>query len=82
MTLDVTARGRSPNAIMHALAGKGAVTFLNGRMRGVDLAGVARTIQGALSGQAVSSSASTDFTEMAGSFTIANGVMTTRISIC
>ena len=54
MTLDVTAHGRSPNAIMHALAGKGAVTFLNGRVRGVDLAGVARTIQGALSGQAVS----------------------------
>lgn len=78
VTLNIDADGRSPDAIMHDLGGKGAITFLNGRVRGVDLAGVARTIQGALSGQSVSSSASTDFTEMGGTFTIQKGVMTSK----
>ena len=78
VTLDVSADGRSPNAIMHALAGKGAITFRNGRIRGVDLASVARTIQNALSGSATSSDASTDFTEMGGTFTVDKGVMTNK----
>ena len=76
--MDVSATGKSPNAIMHALAGKGAIVFRNGRIRGVDLANVARTIQNALSGAATSSEASTGFTEMGGTFTIASGVMTNK----
>lgn len=78
VTMDVSATGKSPNAIMHALSGKGAIIFRNGRIRGVDLASVARTIQNALSGAATSSEASTDFTEMGGTFTIASGVMTNK----
>ena len=78
LSMAVTASGRSPNALMHALAGKGAIVFRNGRIRGVDLASVARTIQSALLGSATSSSSATDFTEMGGSFTIANGVMTNK----
>lgn len=78
VALDVTARGRSPNAIMHALDGKGAITFVNGKLRGVDLAAVARTIQTALTGAATASNASTDFTEMGGTFTVKRGVMTSK----
>lgn len=78
VTMDVSGTGKSPNAIMHALSGKGAIVFRNGRIRGVDLASVARTIQNALSGAATSSEASTDFTEMGGTFTIASGVMTNK----
>ena len=78
LSMDVNASGRSPNAIMHALAGKGAIVFKNGRIRGVDLASVARTIQSAVTGAATSSSSATDFTEMGGSFGVANGVMTNK----
>lgn len=78
LTLDVTASGRSPNAIMHALDGKGAIKFVDGRIHGVDLAGVASTVHSALSAQTTSSGASTEFTEMGGTFTVANGVMTSK----
>lgn len=78
LSMDVSTSGRSPNAIMHALAGKGAIVFRNGRVRGVDLASVARTIETALTGSATSSGAKTDFTEMGGSFGIASGVMTNK----
>lgn len=78
VTLNVNATGRSPNALMHALAGKGGVLFKNGRIRGVDLASVARTIKSTLLGSATGSSARTDFTEMGGTFMIAKGVMTNK----
>ncbi len=78
LALDITGSGDSTNAIMHSLAGKGAILFKNGRIHGVDLAAVAQTIQSALSGAAVSSGASTSFTEMGGTFAIAGGVMTSK----
>jgi AsmA protein len=78
VTMDVTAAGASPDAVMHALSGRGAITFKNGRVRGVDLAGVARTIRTALSGKATAKSAATDFTEMGARFAIAHGVMATK----
>ncbi|MDE2072590.1 MAG: AsmA family protein [Alphaproteobacteria bacterium] len=78
LALDITGSGDSTNTIMHSLAGKGAILFKNGRIHGVDLAAVAQTIQNALSGAAVSSGASTSFTEMGGTFTIASGVMTNK----
>jgi AsmA protein len=77
-TLDVSSTGSSPKAIMDALSGKGGVTFKDGRIRGVDLGAVARTIETALSGAATADNASTDFTEMGGTFTIARGVMTNK----
>ncbi|MDE3116965.1 MAG: AsmA family protein, partial [Pseudomonadota bacterium] len=78
LALDITGSGDNTNAIMHSLAGKGAILFKNGRIHGVDLAGVAQTIQSALSGSAVSSGAATNFTEMGGTFTISGGVMTNK----
>ncbi len=78
LTFSVTTRGDTPNAIMHGLNGRGAITFVNGRVHGVDLAHVARTIQTALSGKATSARASTDFTEMGGTFTITNGVLANK----
>jgi AsmA protein len=43
----------------------------------VNLAQVARTVQAALSGQAVGAAASTDFAELSSTFTVADGVMAT-----
>ncbi|MBI1329747.1 MAG: AsmA family protein [Alphaproteobacteria bacterium] len=78
VTLDITAAGKSPQAIMRALGGKGAITFRNGRIRGVDLGGVAKSIRTVLNPSTTSDDATTDFTEMGGTFTIANGVLTNK----
>ena len=76
VSLDVAAQGASPKAIVSSLSGKGEIAFKDGMIKGVDLAGVARTIQSALSSAAVGERASTDFAELGGTFTIAKGVMT------
>ncbi len=78
LTLNVTADGASADAIMHALTGKGALTVANGRIRGVNLGMVARTVKTALNGDAVGGGASTDFTQMGGSFVLARGILTNR----
>lgn len=76
VSLDVTAQGTSPKAIIGALAGKGEVSFRDGMIKGVDLASVARTIQSPLTGASVGERASTDFAELGGTFTISRGVLT------
>jgi AsmA protein len=73
--LDVTATGRSPNEVMRSLTGRGSVAIGAGRITGVDLGGVARTIVTILSAGAVQDSATTPFDRFAGTFAIANGVL-------
>ncbi|GAA0562568.1 AsmA family protein [Rhizomicrobium electricum] len=77
LNLDIAMAGASPNAILHSLSGKGAIRGANGRFKGVDLGAVARSVQTALGG-ATSDAASTSFHDMGASFSIGNGVMTTR----
>jgi AsmA protein len=76
LSLDVVASGDSADAIMHTLAGKGSISGANGRVRGVDLGQVTRTVQTFLGSGATGDNASTDFHAMGGSFTIARGVLT------
>ena len=76
LKLDVTAEGSSANAAMHSLAGSGSIRGSDGRIRGVDLGLVARTIQNALSFGATTHSANTGYHDMGGTFTIAHGVLT------
>jgi AsmA protein len=73
--LDVTSKGASPDAIMRALAGKGAVQIWSGAIHGVDLGRVARTVQTILSAGATGDSAATRFDRFGGSFGIANGIL-------
>ena len=75
LILDVAARGTSADAVMRTLSGKGSLTCSHGRIRGVDLGAIARTIQSVLGG-ATGTSANTDFFDMSGTFVIANGVLT------
>lgn len=75
LSLDVSSSGNSAYAIMHGLSGKGAIAGANGRFRGVDLGRVARSIQSILGGDATGNLASTEFSTMNGTFTIANGVL-------
>jgi AsmA protein len=71
--VDVTASGSSEAALVGSLAGKGAVTFRNGSLEGIDLVNIMKMIQSRLATMNVGQG-KTDFVEMGGTFTIANGV--------
>lgn len=75
--LNVTSRGQSADAIMHGLDGGGSIAFRNGQLRGVDLGETARKIQAVL-GAVEGKGAFTDYAAMGGSFTIADGVLTSK----
>jgi AsmA protein len=72
--LDVTSRGANAATIMHGIDGRGSVAFRNGRVRGVDLDTVARTIQSLL-GTAINPNTFTTYSAMTASFTATNGVL-------
>ena len=76
LSLNVAAQGARPDAIMHSLSGKGSITAGRGRIRGVDLGQVARTIQRVLGTGATGDAAGTDYLDMSGTFVIARGVLT------
>jgi len=75
LDLDISGRGRSADAIMHSLSGKGSIAAAQGRFRGVDLGRVARSVSTLLGGDATGRLAATDFHSMGGSFVIARGVL-------
>ncbi len=77
LTASLVGQGASQAAIMRSLRGTAAFNFNDGELKGVNLAQVARTVQAALSGQAVGEAASTDFAELSSTFTVADGVMAT-----
>jgi AsmA protein len=77
LTASLVGQGASQAAIMRSLRGNASFNFNDGELKGVNLAQVARTVQAALSGQAVGGSASTDFAELSSTFTVADGVMAT-----
>jgi AsmA protein len=78
--LNLTAAGASQAAIMRSLDGTGGFDFKDGAIQGINIAaalrGVQEALQGNLSLDAFSSTASTDFTDLLGQFTINDGVAT------
>jgi AsmA protein len=77
LSASLVGQGASQAAIMRSLRGNASFNFNDGELKGVNLAQVARTIQAALSGQAVGAGASTDFAELSATFAVADGVMAT-----
>lgn len=71
--VDVTAAGQFQKAIVNALQGSGAATFRNGALKGIDLANIAKSIQGGLTNMNIGGG-KTDFVELGGTFKITNGV--------
>ncbi len=72
----VSASGRSQRAMVSALNGNGSVKFTDGKIKGINLAQLARTALGAAtSGWQSGGTQDTDFSEMGGTFTITNGVL-------
>jgi len=78
ITASLVGVGTSQAAIMRSLAGSASFSFNDGQWKGVNLAQMARTLQSFASGQAATSQGgSTDFAELAASFTVADGAMAT-----
>jgi len=77
LTASLVGAGNSQATIMRSLRGSTSFAFNDGQWKGVNLALVARTVQAALSGEAVSATSSTDFAELAANFTVADGVAAT-----
>lgn len=75
VTIDWAGQGASQDAIFSSLRGRVTVRVANGALRGVDLGGVARTIQNAISGELVNPNARTTFSNLTATFAIAGGVM-------
>jgi len=78
--LDLTlgAHGENADAIMHSLAGKGAIVLANGQIHGVSLGDIAHTVEAVLHGSAISDEALTSFRTMGGSFAVDEGVLETH----
>lgn len=80
ISVDVTTRGDTLNALKKALDGNAALLITDGSVRGIDLAGMIREAKNKLRelrGQktrAENKSEKTDFSELKGTFTIRNGV--------
>jgi AsmA protein len=79
---DISASGSDTKTILKSLAGKGDVRFTDGEISGADLAAISRVIQSVVTGDAlgaiVGDNAKTPFGKMGASFTIAQGVLSTK----
>ncbi len=73
MSLDVTADGQSQREMVETLNGSGAISFTDGAIVGINLAQMARNVTAAF--QDTGEAESTDFAELAGTFTIENGIL-------
>ncbi|PKQ05186.1 MAG: AsmA family protein [Alphaproteobacteria bacterium HGW-Alphaproteobacteria-12] len=72
----VATAGRSQRDMVAALDGKGEVKLTNGKIKGIDLAQLMRTVlSAATTGWQSGGGQDTDFSEFGGTFTIANGVL-------
>ncbi len=75
MDISVTAKGRSQKEMVNALNGKGAVKFVNGAIKGINLAAMARNVQSAFLSSGGDKAEQTDFAELSGTFTITKGIL-------
>jgi AsmA protein len=74
--LKVTAQGRSQRKLVGALNGGGKVTFLDGAIRGINLAAMVRNVASAFLDPKARETQKTDFAELGGTYVIRNGILT------
>jgi AsmA protein len=76
VALDVSAAGKTVNALKSALAGSAKLNLRDGAIKGVDIGALLQKARSALGRQseAADSKQKTDFSEMSASFAIKNGV--------
>jgi len=73
VTIDVTASGRSQKQMVEDLDGQGAIRFTDGAISGLNLAQMVRNVKSAFTN--AGGTQKTDFAELAGTFTIQDGVL-------
>ncbi|MFN4229867.1 AsmA family protein [Parvibaculum sp.] len=72
----VATAGQSQHDMVSALDGRGSIKFTNGKIKGINLAALARTVlSAATTGWQAGGSQDTDFSELGGTFTITNGIL-------
>jgi AsmA protein len=71
----INARGKSQREAIASLGGKGAVQFLNGAVKGINLGAIFKNPVGGLLDANSQKSEQTDFSQVTGTFTIVNGVL-------
>lgn len=73
--VSVSALGNSQKALISSLSGKGDADFKNGALQGIDFLQIARLLQARTANMSVGDG-KTEFVDLSGTFTIANGVAT------
>lgn len=74
----ISGHGRSQKEIVASLNGDGAVKFVDGAIRGVNIAAMVRNVSSAFLKQGFDEAQKTDFAELGGTFTIRNGLFETK----
>lgn len=74
----VAGRGKSERALISSLNGKGGVSFLDGAIKGINLAEMVRNVGTAFTGGGGSSNQKTDFAELSGTFAIVSGIVSNK----
>ncbi len=77
-TIKVRGSGRSQLDIVKSLNGNGAITFLNGSIKGLNLASMVRSISLDALTKGVNPAQKTDFSKLSGTFTIKRGILENR----
>lgn len=72
--LSVQGQGGSQRAIVSSLNGNGRFAFLNGAVRGINLAAMVRNVESAFLDKSAREQQKTDFSELTGSYTIRSGI--------
>jgi AsmA protein len=74
LNFNLTSRGNSQRELIGALSGKGALAFKNGKIKGLDLLAMVKNVAQSFTA-ASGGSGETAFTDLGGTFTIANGIL-------
>lgn len=73
--ISIQTKGRSQKEMVGALAGKGAVKFVDGAIKGINLGAMVRNVSSAFLDPKAREAQKTDFAELSGTFTIAKGIL-------
>ena len=74
----VTGKGGSERAIVSSLGGKGAVTFTDGAIQGINLGAMVRNVTTAFLDSGSGTPQKTDFAELSGTYTITKGILSNQ----
>lgn len=77
VSANLTTSGATQSQLVSALSGTGNIIIRNGAIKGINLAQMSRNIRGAFTGDA-GGERDTDFAELGGNFTVANGVLSNK----